>query len=172
VGEVAARAFRLGVDPEHQAVTYPLRDPAGQVLGVVRRSLGGEWKYRYPAGVDVGRLLFNYTPEQRRAIVLTEGALDAIALWNVGVDAFAVYGSRLSAAQVRLIERIDPEYVYTCYDLDDAGWGAHRETEWAFKHRLVARLTWPRGWGKDIDEIGETRRRKVTDGLVSLQSSA
>jgi Toprim-like len=168
VGEVAARRFRLGFDAEGGAVTYPLRDPAGQVLGVVRRSLGGDGpKYKYPAGVDVGRLLFNYTADHREAVVLTEGALDAIALWNVGVDAFAIYGSRLSVAQVRLIDRIDPEFVYTAYDLDDAGWLAYRETERAFKHRLVTRLTWPRAWGGDIDEIGETRRRKVVDDLVS-----
>jgi hypothetical protein len=168
VGEAAARVHRLGNDAEAEAVTYPLRDPTGQVLGVVRRSLlGGGPKYKYPAGIDVGRLLFNYTPEHREAVVLTEGALDAIALWNVGIDAFAIYGSRLSVAQVRLIDRIDPEYVYTCYDQDEAGWRAHRETEKAFAHRLVCRLSWPRAWGGDIDEIGETRRRKVVDDLVS-----
>ena len=171
VGEAAARRFRLGVLPGADAVTYPLRDPAGQVLGVVRRSLGGEGpKYKYPVGVDVGRLLFNYTPVCREAVVLVEGALDAIALWNVGVEAFAIYGSRLSVEQVRLIDRIDPEFVYTCYDQDDAGWRAYQDTETAFKHRLVTRLSWPRAWGGDIDEIGETRRRKVVDGLVSTHA--
>ena len=172
VGEAAARAFRLGFDPETGTATYPLRDPAGQVLGIVRRSQGGEGpKYKYPAGVDVGRLLFNYTTDSREAVVLTEGALDAIALWNVGVNAFAIYGSRLSVDQVRLIDRVDPERVYTCYDMDDAGWEAHRMTEQLFPHRLVTRLTWPKAWGGDIDEIGETRRRKVVDGLVSTAAS-
>lgn len=168
VGEGAARRFRLGYDAEADAVTYPLRDARGRVLGVVRRPLGGEGpKYKYPVGVDVGRQLFNYTPECREAVVLTEGALDAVALWNVGVDAFAIYGSRLSPAQVNLIDRIDPEFVYTCFDQDDAGWNAHLEAERAFRHRLVTRLSWPRAWGGDIDEIGETRRKKVVSGLVS-----
>jgi DNA primase len=170
VGAATARFFRLGYDPDRDAVTYPLRDASGAVLGVVRRALDAEGvgpKYRYPTGVDVGRLLFHYTPDQRDAVVLTEGALDAIALWRSGVDAFAIYGSRLSVAQVRLIDKIDPEYVYTCYDLDDAGWRAHRDTERAFPHRLVSRLTWPRAWGKDIDEIGATRRKKVVHDLVS-----
>ena len=168
VGEAAARRFRLGSDPDAHACTYPLRDPTGQVLGVVRRSLGGEGpKYRYPAGIDVGRLLFNYTTSHREAVILVEGALDAIALWNVGIDAFAIYGSRLSVDQIRLIDKIDPEYVYTCYDLDKAGWQAHQDTERAFKHRMVDRLTWPRAWGGDIDEIGETRRKEVVNDLVS-----
>ena len=173
VGEAAARRFRLGSDPDTDTCTYPLRDPRGRVLGVVRRSLGGSGpKYKYPLGVDVGRLLFHYTPEHRESVVLVEGALDAIALWNVGVDAMAIYGSRLSAEQVRLIDMVDPEFVYTAYDADDAGWEAYRMTERAFKHRLVTRLTWPKAWGKDIDEIGETRRRKVVDGLASSSASA
>lgn len=168
VGEEAAREFRLGADSLTATYTYPLRDPQSRVLGVVRRSRGDEGpKYKYPQGVDVGRLLFNYAPEHRPVVTLTEGALDAIALWNVGVHAFAIYGSRLSAEQVRLIDRVDPEQIYTCYDMDDAGWRAHIMTEKAFKHRLVSRLSWPRAWGKDIDEIGETRRRTVVDVLAS-----
>jgi len=168
VGEAAARAFRLGFDPETGTATYPLRDPAGQVLGVVRRSLGGEGpKYRYPAGVDIGRLLFHYTPEHRAAVILAEGALDSIALWNVGVHAMAIYGSRLSVDQVKLIQRIDPIHIYTCYDQDQAGWDAHLGTERAFPDRLISRLTWPKAWGVDIDEVAPTRRREVVDDLVS-----
>jgi Toprim-like/CHC2 zinc finger len=169
VGTAAARHFRLGHDAESGAVTYPLRDPSGGVLGVVRRALDVQDgpKYRYPTGADIGQLLFNYTPLARAAVVLTEGAVDAVALWNVGIEAFAIYGSRLSAAQVRLIDRIDPEYVYTCYDLDQAGWTAYLETQRAFKHRLVDRLSWPKAWGADIAEIHEDRRRHVVDDLVS-----
>lgn len=168
VGELTARRFRLGHDSETDTLTYPLRDPSGGVLGVVRRSLGGEGpKYRYPVGIDVGRLLFNYSPVHRDAVVLVEGALDAIALWRSGVYALGIYGSRLSVEQVRLIDRIDPLYVYTCYDSDAAGWAAHRDTERAFKHRSVDRLSWPAGWGKDIDEIGPERRSVVVNSLVS-----
>src|SRR3954471_2388826 len=62
VGDLAARRFRLGTDPNRDAVTYPLRGPCGEVLGVVRRNLGSSEgpKYVYPRGIDVGRLLFNY----------------------------------------------------------------------------------------------------------------
>ena len=169
VGDDAARAFRLGYDAEADAVTYPLRDPCGRVLGVVRRPLGGDGpKYKYPWGVDMGRLLFNYTPDQREVVVLCEGALDAIALWNSGVHAFAIYGSQLSVDQVNLIDRIDPTTIYTCYDADDAGRKVHLQTCQLFRHRLVSRLTWPRAWGKDIDEIGPTRRQRVLSELVGL----
>ena len=166
VGEAAARAFRLGYDDEQ--LTYPLRGSAGEVLGVVRRKLHGDGpKYRYPAGADMGSLLFNYSSAYRKALVLVEGALDAIALWNVGIDAMAIYGSRLSAAQVKLIAKIDPTYVYLCFDQDKAGAQATSDAEHALRHCLTDVLSWPRGWGKDIDEIGVEHRRDVVDPLVS-----
>lgn len=169
VGAEAADRFRLGYSDEDGALTYPLRARDGSVLGVVRRRLlhGDGPKYRYPAGVDVGSLLFNYRPHHRRTVVLCEGALDAISLWLVGVDAFAIYGSRLSPMQVELIDRVDPDVIYTCYDADKAGWQAHCDTERAFRHRLVGRISWPRYWGKDIDDIGLDNRRKVVSDLVS-----
>lgn len=173
VGERAARHFRLGYDGERDAVTYPLRGTDGRVLGVVRRALGaGDGpKYRYPKGVDVGRLLFNYTPEHTRSVVLVEGALDAIPLWSMGVRAMAIYGARLSPYQVRLIDQIDPDYVFTAFDNDDAGYRAHKQLEDALRHRFVSRISWPLSWGKDIDEIGLDRRKKVVPELAYAHSS-
>jgi hypothetical protein len=168
VGLEAATAFRLGADPERHAVTYPLRAPEGTVLGVVRRNLGDDGpKYLYPKGIDVGRLLFNYSPVHRRTVVLVEGALDAIAFWNIGVTAFAIYGAVLGPEQAKLIERVDPDYIVTAFDADDAGWRAHCQVENTFKRRLVERMKWPRSWGKDVDEICPTRLRSVVDDLAS-----
>lgn len=170
VGVEAARRFRLGYDPERDAVTYPLRDASGQVLGVVRRPLHGDGpKYLYPKGIDVGRLLFNYDGVRRSSVVvLCEGALDAIALWNAGIHAFAIYGARLSEDQIRLVDRLDPTYVVTAYDRDDAGWRVHCQTERAFRHRMVSRLVWPRAWGKDVDEAGLDHLRSLVEPLVQL----
>jgi len=138
---------------------------------VVRRPLvpGVGPKYLYPSGIDVGRLLFNYRWHHAEVVVLTEGALDAIALWNVGVEAFAIYGSRLSEHQVKLIERIDPTYVVTCYDQDAAGWAAHIQTERLFRHRLVNRLSWPKAWGSDIAAINVEQRKRVVLALEELK---
>jgi DNA primase len=172
VGEQAARHFRLGYDSAVNAVTYPLRRADGAVLGVVRRSLEPDAgaKYRYPRGIDVGQLLFNYDSSARRVVVLVEGALDAVALWRVGVHAMAIYGSRLSAEQVKLIDRIDPDYVFTAFDADDAGFSAYRQVEQAMRHRFVKRLTWPLSWGKDVDEIGSEKLLKVVREVLALSS--
>ena len=174
VGEEAARRFRLGFDQGSNAVTYPLRRTDGAVLGVVRRSLEPDAgpKYRYPRGIDVGQLLFNFDSSlARRTLVLVEGALDAIALWRVGVHAVAIYGSRLSVAQVRLIDQLDPTYIYTAFDNDDAGYRAHVAVEQAMRHRFVSRLVWPASWGKDVDEIGQEKLRGVVRDVLALTDS-
>lgn len=178
VGEAAARAFRLGYDSERDAVTYPLRRADGAVLGVVRRPLeGGDGpKYLYPKGVDVGQLLYNYDSSARSVVVLVEGALDAIAFWRVGIRAFAIYGSRLTERQLQLIDRVEPDYVFTAFDHDDAGFAAHCLAERRLRHRMVGRVTWPRSWGKDVDELGEERLSKVSAeiferlGMVCIDS--
>lgn len=169
VGAHAALHFKLGYDPESDAVTYPLRNMAQEVMGVVRRPLqaGDGPKYLYPRNVDVGRLLFNYDGEARDAVVLVEGAIDAMALWNVGVEAYAIYGSRFSEYQLHLVDRVDPTYVVTAFDRDDAGWRAHCEVERSFPHRFVERMQWPFPWGKDVDEIGSENLKKVVDALAS-----
>lgn len=170
VGTAAVTEFRLGYDRERDAGTYPFRDGAGRVLGVVRRHLSPEWdgpKYLYPRGVDVSKHLFGDVRGHRRTVVLVEGALDAIAWWRSGVSAFAIYGSRFSPAQALLVERMDPDYVITSFDLDEAGWKAHRMVEEAFPHRMVTRLTWPTAWGKDVDEIGHQGRMNAVRGLLT-----
>lgn len=173
VGTDAARHFRLGFDREDDAVTYPFWGSQGHLRGVVRRKLGDHDgpKYRYPRGVDAGSNLGNYQPGGRKAVVLVEGFLDAVALWNIGIDAWCIYGARLGKRQIELIDQADPLYVFTAFDNDDAGYKAWRETERAFPHRAVVRLSWPKGWGKDIDEIGEERRRFVCRDLLTRSLS-
>lgn len=167
VGEAATRHFKLGYCVESDRVTYPLRSSTGRVLGVVYRDLNGSGpKYKYPKGVDMGRLLFNYTTEHRRAVLLVEGAVDAIACWNAGVEAFAIYGARLSEHQVALIDQIDPDVIYTAFDNDTAGRSAAFQVQRAFSHRLVGELTWPRSWGKDVDEIGLDHLKTVLTALI------
>lgn len=171
--EPTARRFRLGYDAESDAVTYPFRDIGGQVRGVVRRPLARSDgpKYLYPRGLDVSRHLFNYDGRGTRVVVLVEGAMDAVALSMVGVTAWAIYGARLAAAQVALIDRVDPLHVVTAFDNDDAGVAAHLLAKRSFPHRSVSALTWPRSWGKDVDEIGLERRKRVVSDLHSVLSS-
>ena len=167
--EPTARRWRLGFDETTDCYTYPLRSTSGEVLGVVRRQPAGALgpKYLYPRGVDVSRLLSGYASVPRDAVVLVEGFLDAVALSMVGVHAFAIYGSRLSEHQVRLVDKLDPLYVYTAFDKDDAGYAAHQSVVRAFPHRAVARMTWPASWGKDVAELGLDQRKRVVASFLN-----
>jgi DNA primase len=119
--EDAIEHFALGTDPVSGRPCYPLRDSAGKLLGMVMRNLDRQPKYKYPKGVKAHRLLWNYTTEHRRQVVLVEGAMDAIAAWEVGVEAFGIYGSNLGEAQVELLCKISPQWVHLAFDNDAAG---------------------------------------------------
>lgn len=124
LSEDVCRLFRLGYDPESGRATYPLRSPSGAVWGVVGRAVGAQLpKYKYPGHAPVSKTLFGYHLLQGfyGDVVLCEGALDAMALWDVGITAVAVLGSRLSLEQSELLVRLSPTSLTLAFDKDDAG---------------------------------------------------
>lgn len=146
--------FRLGYDYETDCATYPLRGPAGDVLGVVRRVLDDRQpKYRYPDHAPISKTLFGYYKVRTgaRDIVITEGALDALAMWDVGVPAVAQMGATLSTFQAELIAKLGPTSITLAYDQDPAG---NRATVKALQNPLLRNfplrvMTWDRELGKD-----------------------
>lgn len=119
----ACRHFRLGYDTNKEKSLYPLRDPRGDLIGLVYRNYPGEKpKYRYPRGVGTSKLLFNYHEiEARTPVVVVEGAPDVIALWEAGIPAVGTFGARLLPAQQSLLSRLEPSVVVLAYDQDQAG---------------------------------------------------
>lgn len=160
----ACKHFRLGYDAEEDAATYPLKDSMGLLLGVVRRPLGEDWdgpKYIYPRFLDVTRYMFNYTQDARSKVLLVEGAADAIACWEAGYEAFAIYGSRMSEHQARLLRRINAQQIYTAFDLDEAGRKAHSGVQSLIQDVPVEAIVWSAEIGKDIAEVPLEDRRKL-----------
>lgn len=179
--------FQLGYDfafqphpdePPVEAVTIPLRAPNGGLLGVIHRRLdGGKPKYHYPRHADVSTCLFAY--ERVRggigSIVLTEGAVDAMLLWQEGIPALAAYSDRLSASQTALIRALDPIHVTLAFDADTVGLRAVQRTlegEWKrgkytppadFGAAWVWIASWPQHEGKDIADLSPERRSEVID---------
>lgn len=123
LSRAAIEHFSLGYDYETDCLTYPLRDLDGSLLGVVRRRLdGGKPKYIYPKGIDVHSLLFQYhAAPHGDTLVVVEGALDAVALWDAGIFALAIYGGHLSAVQISLLIRLNPRKIIMAFDNDEAG---------------------------------------------------
>lgn len=169
--EATCARHRLGYDHERNAGTYPFRTTDGQVLGVVRRNFGDDdWKYRYPFGVDKSRLLYGYhwaVREDATLVVLTEGALDAVAVDEAGARGLAIYGSRISEEQVHLINRLYPRTVLLAFDNDEAGRAA---TERVLSMDLACSdvLCVPLGHYKDIAEIPLPERIEVVASAVTV----
>ena len=173
LSDAACRVFRLGYDPSTGKATYPLRGPSGAVLGVVRRSVDNSLpKYLYPDHAPVSETLFAYYlyREGVTKVVLVEGALDAIALWDAGIPAVAQMGARLSQAQVGLLARLGPRIIYLGYDQDDAGERAEKLALSMLDFCPVKVMSWDPEMGKDpLDlSVGERRRAFHEAELVSM----
>jgi hypothetical protein len=121
------RRFQLGYDVLNDAATIPIRDVAGTLLGVTLRYLHpgrGQDRYRYPWGFHKSQELFaswRVAEQDTPAVVLVEGALDAINIWQAGYPALAIYGNRLSAAQARLLQQLAVRQVVLAFDDDEGG---------------------------------------------------
>jgi hypothetical protein len=159
--------FRLGYDFETGYATYPLRAPTGKVLGVVRRAIDERPgpKYRYPDHAPVSKTLFGYYKIQTgvRDVVVTEGALDALAMWDVGVPSVAQMGATLSRDQVVLLRKLGPTSITFAYDRDPAG---NRALKRAIDDPMLdfcplKAMIWNREDGKDPLELDPELRREV-----------
>lgn len=151
--EQACRLFQLGYDPAAGRPCYPVRDPFGQLLGITTRNLDEGPKYRYPQHVKTHNLLFNYTPEDRRQVILVEGAMDVIACWEAGFEAFGIYGSALSDRQVQLLRAVAPDRVVLAFDNDTAGRNCERQAAESLDDFEVVALPWGEyeQWGDPAD---------------------
>lgn len=132
--EATVGAFDLGYDPFEDAAIIPVRNAAGGLIGVIRRYLPqvpapakrGP-KYLYPRGFPRKTSLFASWLVAKSAtehVVLTEGSLDAVAVFQAGVPALAIYGSSLTPEQVVLLRRLGITSVTLMFDGDEAGQNA------------------------------------------------
>ena len=155
-GRDTARYFRCGTHYLTGEPTYPIRDAAGTVLGVVTRH-EGDPKYKYPFGARVSATFFGDI-KPASVIVLVEGAGDVMALHQEGIpDGWTVlgcYGAGLHAPQVQLIRDLSPQLVIAAYDDDNAGHAAMQRAE-AFLADVAPCVShrWGIMSGKDPGEI-------------------
>lgn len=120
------RAFDLGYDPMDDCVTIPVRNVDGQLLGFTRRFLDDNSDRRYldPKGFRKADNLFASwmaAVDESPTLVLCEGPLDAVKVWQAGHPAVAQYGSYITPRQIRLLRRLGTIEVILFYDNDDGG---------------------------------------------------
>jgi DNA primase len=164
LSEPLCRQFRLGYDLESQRATYPLRTPSGAVLGVVGRATKENQypRYQYPTNAPISETLFAYYLVRSgvRDVVLVEGAIDALAMWDVGIPAVAQMGSRLSREQTRLLRALGLRTLTIAYDQDAAGRKAMERavTNWALNFCMIRLMTWDPDRAKDPMELTPDQR--------------
>jgi DNA primase len=109
---------------------FPIRDSAGRVIGFGGRVLDQRLpkyinspestlysKARAVYGLYEARAAIG----QRERVIVVEGYLDAIALWQAGFrETVATLGTSLTVEQLRLLARYTPN-ILACFDGDSAG---------------------------------------------------
>ena len=133
--EVAAE-YRCGTHPLTGQPTYPIRNVAGNPVGVVVRG-DGKPKYKYPYGVSTSRTFFGHI-RPNPVVVLVEGAADVMAIATGGIPknwtVLGCYGAGVHAPQVQIIGDLAPYVVILAFDDDDAGRLAMQRSEASLAH--------------------------------------
>jgi hypothetical protein len=127
--EETVAAFDLGYDAMSDHAIIPIRNVHGELLGVTRRNLtwrdkGDGARYRDPKGFQKGKHLFGSwfaAQAESPTVVITEGPLDCIKVWQAGHPAVACYGSQVTLSQISLLRRIGTVRVVLFFDNDAAG---------------------------------------------------
>ncbi|AKL88332.1 DNA primase [Gordonia phage GMA6] len=119
--------FDLGYDVIRDAMTIPIRDMNGELIGLCRRYLDPDMRnrYRYPKGFHKREHLFGSwlvadMPDVP-SVALTEGAIDAMTVWQSGVPAMAIYGSSVSSDQIKQLRMLGVRKITMFFDNDRAG---------------------------------------------------
>lgn len=142
-----ARAWGMGYATHGRYVDriiMPMTCPNGRSLTARTVHKDVQPRYLNPPGVDHGKLLFGWHMVKPDSdLVLVEGPLDAVALWQHGIPAVAMLGNTLKDHQIPLLMRrpadaaiyvmLDPTETVKFYDVA-------RPLQVRFKSIFLARL--------------------------------
>lgn len=130
--------FSLGFDPRIDMVTIPTRNSYGELNGIIYRRIDNRTpKYIYPTGFEKNKTLYAswaVRKSEEETIALVEGPVDALSLWDIGIPAIAILGSRISLGQIKLLQSLVVRTVVVMTDNDDAGKTASSQVTMALKH--------------------------------------
>jgi DNA primase len=129
ISEGSVANFQIGWDKEDLRLVIPAKDMQGETRLLIKRAVKQRQqpKYLYSEGFAKTSLLFgacDLDPRvvQSEGIVIVEGSLDRIILWQLGITtAVATLGTGISEIQSRIIERYRAPVVYLMFDRDISG---------------------------------------------------
>lgn len=118
------RAFRVGYDRKHKAVTFPWFDRTGQLINIKFRSVTDKRFWYYGDGQPIKNHIYglNFIYKAGKSLAyLVESEIDAITLWQDGFPAIALGGANLTPRQRELIIQSPLETLILATDNDKAG---------------------------------------------------
>lgn len=146
--------WKVGFDFQSDRICIPVRGPSGKLIGFKGRAWSSLTKPKYLVLGDkhAGRYGFP-TYEKARVVfglekiwkqpvgtvIVTEGELDVIALWQAGHKAVACEGSYISDYQETLIKTWADEIVLF-FDDDEAGQNATADAIHRFQQHMPVRV--------------------------------
>lgn len=116
------RKFRIGYDLEHNAVTFPLRDTKGNLIGISSRCVDSKYfnielHYNHTKPVY---LLDTVVKEHPNAVIVCESQIDALTAWSWGYAAVAMIGTG-SDEQYKILNQTPIRSYVLMFDNDNAG---------------------------------------------------
>lgn len=114
-------------DPVFDAVLIPVfwED---ELVGTIARN-NSKWlpKYQNSPGLPRSEILFGEISKASNEIIICEGVLDALWLWQLGYNAVALLGTFLADKQVDILRRYRFGEIILCLDNDEAGYSGTKE---------------------------------------------
>lgn len=120
--EETAKAWGLGWSPDAERVVIPVLDEKGLARGFILRAVNERQqpRYLYTRGKWKQEILFGMNMiESADRVIMTEGSLDAMWLWQHGYPAVALLGLGLGDRQLELLSNF--KIVISMLDNDEAG---------------------------------------------------
>jgi DNA primase len=120
--------------------------------GVILRPLQQMPKYQNNPGLKKSQLLFGEIYPNKDYIILVEGVLDAVWLWQLGYNTVSILGDALSFEQVQILKRYRYGEVVLALDNDEGGYKGTEAAE-----RLLVKSGWLTPQIKVVEFPGESK---------------
>lgn len=172
--------WEIKYDPVWDAVIVPV-NWKGELVGTITRNKHPELpKYVNSKNLPRAEMLFGDISGVKKEIILVEGVLDAIWLWQLGYNAGGLLGDILTEGQAKFLTEMRFAEVILALDNDDAGQKGMRKAlntlrshGWLLPQVTIIRFPGKpgeAGYKKDaqdcdpeeIDELVKTRENSLT----------
>lgn len=168
-------------DKFRDRIMFPIHDQKGRIIAFGGRAMGDiQPKYMNSPESPLfnkSRNLYNFNQarahiRKSRTVVLLEGYVDAIKVWEAGIqNGVASMGTALTREHALLLRR-NADEALVCYDGDAAGQtAAYKSIDLLEKEGFHVKVAWLPG-GQDPDEFitqhgGERFRRDILEGALT-----